>query len=53
MVTATMKLKEAPCKKRYDKPRQCIEKQRQHIANKGLVKILFFPKLWKSNHVWM
>ena len=25
----------APWKKSYDKPRQCIEKQRQYSANKG------------------
>ena len=25
----------APCKKSYDKPRQCIKKQRHHFANKG------------------
>ena len=24
-----------PWKKNYDKPRQCIKKQRQHFANKG------------------
>ena len=36
MVTAAMKLKDAcPWKKIYDKPRQCIKKQRHHFANKG------------------
>ena len=31
-----MKLKDAcPWKKNYDKPRQCIKKQRQHFANQG------------------
>ena len=25
----------APWKKSYDKPRQCIEKQKHHFANKG------------------
>jgi len=36
MVTAAMKLKDAfPWKKSYDKPRQCIKKQRQHFANQG------------------
>ena len=24
-----------PCKESYDKPRQCIEKQRYHFADKG------------------
>ena len=36
MATAAMKLKDAcPWKKIYDKPRQCIKKQRHHFANKG------------------
>ena len=26
----------APCKNNYDKPRQCIKKQRHHFVNKGL-----------------
>ena len=26
----------APWKKNYDKPRQCIKKQRHHFADKGL-----------------
>ena len=26
----------APWKKSYDKPKQCIKKQRHHFANKGL-----------------
>ena len=34
-VTAVMKLKDTPWKKSYDKPRQCIKKQRHHFANKG------------------
>ena len=35
-VTATMKLKDAcSLEKSYDKPRQCIKKQRHHFANKG------------------
>ena len=35
MVTAAMKLKDT-WKKSYDKPRQCIKKQRHYFANKGL-----------------
>ena len=35
MVTAAMKLKEAPQKKSYDKPRQHIQKQRHCFADKG------------------
>ena len=36
MVTAAMKLKDAPWKKSYDKPRQSIKKQRCYFTNKGL-----------------
>ena len=36
MVTAAMKLKDAPWKKSYDQPRQHIKKQRHYFANKGL-----------------
>ena len=37
MVTAAMKLKVLiPWKKSYDKPRQCIKKQRHHFAANGL-----------------
>ena len=36
MVTAAMKFKMlAPWKKRYDQPRQHIEKRRHYLANKG------------------
>ena len=36
MVTAAMKVKDTcSWKKRYDKPRQCIKKQRHHFASKG------------------
>ena len=34
-VAAAMKLKDAPWKESYDKPRQHIEKQRHHFANKS------------------
>ena len=36
MVTAAMKLKDAPWKKSDDKPRKHIKKQRHYFANKGL-----------------
>ena len=37
MVTATKKLKDAcSFEESYDKPRQCIKKQRHHLAAKGL-----------------
>ena len=35
MVTAAMKLKDAPWKQSYDQPRQHIKKQRYYFANKG------------------
>ena len=35
MVTAATKLKDA-WKKNYDKPRECIKKQRHHFVDKGL-----------------
>ena len=37
-VTAAMKLKDAPWKKSYDKPRQHVKKQRHHLPTN--------PKLW-------
>ena len=36
MVIAAVKLKDTPWKKTYDKPRQCIKKQRHYFANKSL-----------------
>ena len=36
MVTAAMKLKDAPSKKNFDQPRQHIKKQRHYFANKDL-----------------
>ena len=36
MVTAAMKLKDAPWKKSYDQPRQSIKKQRHYFADKDL-----------------
>ena len=36
VMTAAMKLKDAPWKESYDKPRQCIKKQRHYFADKGL-----------------
>ena len=35
MVTAAMKLNDAPSKKSYDQPRQHIKKQRHYFAHKG------------------
>ena len=39
MVTAAMKLKDAPWKKSYDQPRQHIKKQRHYFADKVIVKV--------------
>ena len=40
----------APWKESYDKPRQCIKKQRHHFANKGLYSQNYGLS---SSHVWM
>ena len=51
VVTAAMKLKEAAhWKKSYDKPRQCIKKQRHYLANKGPYSQSYG---FSSSHVWM
>ena len=40
----------APLKKSYDKPRQCIKKQRHHFADKGPYSQSYD---FSSSHVWM
>ena len=50
MVTAAMKLKDAPWKKSYDQRRQCIKKQRHYFANKGPSSQGYG---FSSRHVWM
>ena len=45
----------APLKESYDKPRQCIKKQRYHIANKGLSSQSYgfsssHVQVWELNH---
>ena len=55
MVTAAMKLKDAPWKKSYHQDRQHIKKQRYYFANKGLlVKAVVFPVvniwMWELDH---
>ena len=48
---AAMKLKAlAPWKKSYDKPRQCIKKQRQPLLNKGLYSRVY---VFSSSHIWI
>ena len=43
-------IKNAPWKKSYDKPRQCIKQQRHYFANKGLYSQSY---CFSSSHVWM
>ena len=50
MVTAAMKLKDTPWKKRYDQPRQHIQKQRHYIAKKDPSSQGYG---FSSGHVWM
>ena len=40
----------APWKESYDKSRQCVKKQRHHLANKGLYSQIYG---FFSSHVWM
>ena len=51
LMTAAMKLKDI-CflEEGYDQPRQCIEKQRHHFANKGPYSQIYG---FSSSHVWM
>ena len=50
MVTAAMKLKDAPWKKSYDQPRQHIKKQRHYFPNKGPSSQGYG---FSSSHVWV
>ena len=50
MVTAAMKLKDAPWKKSYDQTRQHIKKQRHYFANKGLSSQSYGLS---SGHIWI
>ena len=50
MVTAAMKLKDAPWKEIYDKPRLHVKKQRHHFADKGPYSQSYG---FSSSHVWM
>ena len=49
-VTALMKLKDAPWKESYGKPRQYITKQRHHFADQGPFSESYD---FSSSHVWM
>ena len=48
VMTAAMKLKDAPWKESYDKPRQCIKKQRHHFADKAMI----FPVIMYRCESW-
>ena len=51
MVTAAMKLKDAySLERKYDQPRQDIEKQRHYFVNKGPSSQGYG---FSSGHVWM
>ena len=50
MVTAAMKLKDAPWEKSYDKSRQHIKKQRHYFANKGPSSQSYG---FSGSHVWI
>ena len=51
MVTAAMKLKDAySLEENYDTTRQCIKKQRQHVADKGPHSQTYG---FSCGHVWM
>ena len=45
-----MKRHMLPCNKSYDKPRQCIKKQRDHFADKGPYSQGYGSS---RSHVWM
>ena len=53
-VTAAIKLKDAsPWKESYDKPRQCIKKQRHHFVTKvHVVKAVVFPVVTYGCESW-
>ena len=48
-LTILEQMKPKALKKSYDKPTQCIKKQRHCFANKGLYQSYGFS----SSHVWM
>ena len=50
IVTAAMKLKDTPCKKSYDQPRQHIKKQRHYFAKKSPSSEGYG---FSCGHVWM
>ena len=53
MVTAAMKLEDAPWKESYDQPRQHIKKQRHYLPTKvHLFKAMVFPVVMYGCESW-
>ena len=53
MVTAAMKLKDAPWKKSYDQARQHIKKERHYLPTKVHIdKVMFFPIVMYGCENW-
>ena len=53
MVTAAMKLKDAPWKKSYDQARQHIKKERHYLPTKVHIdKVMFFPVVMYGCENW-
>ena len=55
MVTEARKLKDTPWKNSFDKPRQCMKKQRHHFADKGVNSQSYgfsysHAWIWELNH---
>ena len=50
MVTSVMKIKDTLWEESYDKPRQCIKKQRHYFADKDLYSQ---SHGFSSSHIWM
>ena len=52
MVTVATESDDCSWQERYDKPRQCVEKQRRYSANKGIVKAMVFPAVMYGCESW-
>ena len=51
-VTAAMKLKDAPWMESYDKPRQCVKKQRSLCQQSSVYKAMVFPVVMYGYESW-
>ena len=52
MVTAGVKLKDAPWKKSYDQPRQHIKRQRHYFSNKPSSQTMVLPVVMYGCESW-